>query len=123
MCVLGVSSRIRDAKVRLTVDRLVRAVVGGSRDGPIPFWEAEIAGSTWRLRAYVLQRMPLCLGSGQSKVGPEVLSGPRSPSWVNADTVEGGISTEAGGCIELHDHEIGANPLTRVPITLSPECP
>ncbi len=65
--------------------------------------------------------MALCLGSGQSKVGPEVLSGQRSPSWGNGGTVEGGISTEAGGCIELHDHEIGANPLTRVPVTLSSE--
>jgi len=40
---------------------------------------------------------------------------------MNADTVEGGISTEVDGCIELHDHEIGANPLTRVPVALSSE--
>jgi len=121
VCVLGVSSRIRDAKVRLTVDRLIRAVVGGSRGELIPFWGTTIAGSTWHLRAYVLQRMSLRLGSGQSKVGPEVLSVPPSPSGMNADTVEGGISTDVDGCIELHDHEIGANPLTRVPATLSSE--
>ena len=115
VCVLRVSSRIRDAEAGIAVDLQIVAVVGGGHPAQILFWSFLIVGLHWPTGVYWLRNVDLWLGRERSREGLDGVSGPRAANWMNEIAVDDGIS--AAFCERFLVHIQGIDPPT-----LSPEC-
>jgi len=115
VCVLGVSSRIRDAEVGATVDLQIVAVVGGGHAAQNMFWGFLIVGLHWPIGVCWVRNTVLWLGRERSREGLDDLFGSRAANWMNKIAFDDGIS--AASCERFLVHTQGVDPPT-----LSREC-
>ena len=102
VCALRVSARIRNANVGVIAVLQMVAVVAGGHRAQILFWEFLIVRLSWHLGVCWMWRMAMCLGSGRSRQGLDVVFGPRTANWICEAAFDSGISTVINECLVLH---------------------